>query len=119
MADWRKVMFFDEGTSRLVLRGYKLVRRPSEVSRYDSRYIIKTVNTPKVAKGQPCTCVRMPKKLPGLKPHRKCLELYEKQGSGSTFHKYPDVKGSPDKVVGPYRCRIFSEVRRINAIYIA
>ena len=43
MADWRKVMFCDESTSRLVLRGYKLVRRPSGVSRYDSRYIIKTV----------------------------------------------------------------------------
>ena len=43
MTDWRKVMFCDESTSRLVLRGYKLVRRPSRVSRYDSRYIIKTV----------------------------------------------------------------------------
>ena len=28
----------------------------------------------------------MPKKFPGLKPHRKCLELYENQDSGSTFH---------------------------------
>ena len=46
MADWRKVMFCDESTSRLVLRGYKLVRRPSGVPRYDSRYIIKT-ETPK------------------------------------------------------------------------
>ena len=46
MADWRKVMFCDESTSRLVLRGYKLVRRPSGVSRYDSRYIIKTVKHP-------------------------------------------------------------------------
>ena len=40
-------MFCDESTSRLVLRGYKLVRRPSGVSRYDSRYIIKTVKHPK------------------------------------------------------------------------
>ena len=47
MADWRKVMFCEESTSRLVLRGYKLVRRPSGVSRYDSRYIIKTVKHPK------------------------------------------------------------------------
>ena len=47
MADWRKVMFCNESTSRLVLRGYKLVRRPSGVSRYDSRYIIKTVKHPK------------------------------------------------------------------------
>ena len=46
MADWRKVMFCNESTSRLVLRGYKLVRRPSGVSRYDSRYIIKTVKHP-------------------------------------------------------------------------
>ena len=47
MADWRKVMFSDESTSLLVLRGYKLVRRPSGVSRYYSRYIIKTVKHPK------------------------------------------------------------------------
>ena len=47
MADWRKVMFCNESTSWLVLRGYKLVRRPSGVSRYDSRYIIKTVKHPK------------------------------------------------------------------------
>ena len=47
MADWRKVMFCNESTSRLVLRGYKLVRRPSRVSRYDYRYIIKTVKHPK------------------------------------------------------------------------
>ena len=36
MADWRKVMFCDESTSRLVLGGYKMVGRPSGVSRYDS-----------------------------------------------------------------------------------
>ena len=47
MADWRKVMFCNESTSRLVLRGYKLVRRSSGVSRYDSRYIVKTVKHPK------------------------------------------------------------------------
>ena len=47
MADWRKVMFCDESTSRFVLRGYKLVRRPSGVSRYDSMYIIKNVKHPK------------------------------------------------------------------------
>ena len=43
MADWRKVMFCDESTSRLVLRGYTMVGGPSGVSRYDSSYIIKTV----------------------------------------------------------------------------
>ena len=47
MVDWRNVMFCDESTYRLVLRGYKLVRRPSGVSRYDSRCIIKTVKHPK------------------------------------------------------------------------
>ena len=47
MADWRKVMFCNESTSRLVLRGYKLIRRPSGVSRYDSKYISKTVKHPK------------------------------------------------------------------------
>ena len=45
MADWRKVMFCDESTSRLVLGG--LVRRPSGVSIYNSRYVIKTVKHPK------------------------------------------------------------------------
>ena len=47
MADWSKVMFYNESTSRLVLRGYKLVLWTSGVSRYDSRYIIKTVKHPK------------------------------------------------------------------------
>ena len=40
-------MYCDESASRLVLREYKLVRRPSGVSRFDSRYIIKTVKHPK------------------------------------------------------------------------
>ena len=48
ITDWGKVMFSNKSTSRLVLRGYKLVRRPSGVSRYDSRYIIKTVKHPKI-----------------------------------------------------------------------
>ena len=47
MADWRIVMFCDESTFWLVLIGYKLVRRPLGVSRYDSQYIIKTVKHPK------------------------------------------------------------------------
>ena len=33
MADWRKVMFCNESTSRLVLRGYKLVRIGLQESR--------------------------------------------------------------------------------------
>ena len=49
MADWRKVMFSGESTFRLVQERYKLVRRPSGVSRYDSRYIINTVKHPKSA----------------------------------------------------------------------
>ena len=52
-------------------------------------------------------------------PVLECLELYKKQGSGSTFHQHPDIKGSPDEFVGPYICRIFLEVRRIHAKYIA
>ena len=47
MADRKKVMFSDESTFRLVRGGYNLVRRPSGVSRYDSRYTIKTVKPPK------------------------------------------------------------------------
>ena len=42
MADCKKGMFCDESTSRLVLRGYKLVHRPSGVSvgiRVDRVYI--------------------------------------------------------------------------------
>ena len=46
MADWRKVMFSDESTFRLVREGYKLVRRPQGVSRYASMYTIKTVKHP-------------------------------------------------------------------------
>ena len=46
MADWRKVVFCDESTSRFARGEYKLVRRPSRVSRYDSRYN-KTVKHPK------------------------------------------------------------------------
>ena len=47
MADWRKVMFCDESPFWVVLRGNKMVGRPSGFSRYDSRYIIKTVKHPK------------------------------------------------------------------------
>ena len=47
MADWRKVLFSDESTFQLVRGRYKLVRGLSGVSRYDSRYIIKTLKHPK------------------------------------------------------------------------
>ena len=47
MADWRKVMFCDESSSWLARGGYKLVRMPSRVSRYDSSYNNKTVKHPK------------------------------------------------------------------------
>ena len=43
IADRRKVMFSDESTFRLVRGGYKLVRRPQGVSRYASKFTIKTV----------------------------------------------------------------------------
>ena len=46
MADWIKVMFSDESTFRLVRGGYKLVRKPQGVSRYDSKYTIKAVKHP-------------------------------------------------------------------------
>ena len=54
MADWTKVMFCDENTSRLVLRGYKLVRRPSGVSRYDSRYHHHDCEIPQERHGERC-----------------------------------------------------------------
>ena len=43
---WKKVMFSDESTFRLVRGGSKVVRRPSSVSRYDPRYTVKTVKHP-------------------------------------------------------------------------
>ena len=49
MTDWRKVMFCVESTSRLVLRGYKLVRRPSGVSRYDPGTSSRLGNTPRAS----------------------------------------------------------------------
>ena len=60
-----------------------------------------------------------PRNSPDLNLIENAWNYNEKQGSGSTFHEPPDIKGSPDEVVGPYRCRIFSEVRRIHAKYIA
>ena len=47
MADWRKVMFCDESTSRLARGRYKLVSRLSRVSQYNSRHNNKTVKHPK------------------------------------------------------------------------
>ena len=47
MADWGKVMFCDKSTSRLARGGYNLVRMPSRVSKYDSRYNNKMVKHPK------------------------------------------------------------------------
>lgn len=43
---WKKVMWSDESTFRLLRIGSKVVRRPSDVSRYDPRYTIKTVKHP-------------------------------------------------------------------------
>ena len=44
--DWRKVMFSDESTFRLVRGGSRLVRRPPGTSRYDPKYTVKTVKHP-------------------------------------------------------------------------
>ncbi|KAK4323716.1 hypothetical protein Pmani_005597 [Petrolisthes manimaculis] len=43
---WKKLMFSDESTFRLVRMASKTVRRPSGVSRYDPKYIVKTVKHP-------------------------------------------------------------------------
>ena len=43
---WKKVMWSDESTFRLVRGGSKVVRRPSNVSRYDPRFTVKTVKHP-------------------------------------------------------------------------
>lgn len=43
---WKKVMFSDESTFRLVRGGSKTVRRPSTASRYDPKYTVKTVKHP-------------------------------------------------------------------------
>ena len=44
--DWRKVMFSDESTFRLVRGCSTVVRRPTSSSRYDSRFTVKTVKHP-------------------------------------------------------------------------
>ena len=44
--DWKKVMFSDESTFRLIRGTSKLVRRPCDVSRYDPKYTVKTVKHP-------------------------------------------------------------------------
>ena len=54
MADWRKVIFSDESTSRFVRERYKLVRRPSGVSRYDSIVHHQDCETPQERHGVGC-----------------------------------------------------------------
>ncbi|XP_076811815.1 uncharacterized protein LOC143458825 [Clavelina lepadiformis] len=44
--EWRKVMFSDESTFRLVRGVPKMVRRPSTASRYDPKYTVKTMKHP-------------------------------------------------------------------------
>ena len=44
--EWRKVMFSDESTFRLVRGVPKMVRRPSTASRYDPKYTVKTMTHP-------------------------------------------------------------------------
>ena len=43
---WRKVMFLDESTFRLVRGQSKVVKRPLNVRRHDPRYTVKTVKHP-------------------------------------------------------------------------
>ncbi|KAG0729791.1 Transposable element Tcb1 transposase [Chionoecetes opilio] len=43
---WKKVMFSDESTFRLVRMASTTVRRPSDVSRYHPKYTVKTVKPP-------------------------------------------------------------------------
>ncbi|XP_072401695.1 uncharacterized protein [Diabrotica undecimpunctata] len=44
---WKKVMFSDESTFRLIKGSSKFVRRPNTASRYDSKFTVKTVKYPK------------------------------------------------------------------------
>ena len=44
--DWKKVMFSDESTFRLVRGESRTVRRPRGVSRFDPRYTVKTIKHP-------------------------------------------------------------------------
>ena len=43
---WRKVMFSDESTFRMVRGASNVVRRPRRVSRYEEKYTVKTVKHP-------------------------------------------------------------------------
>ena len=45
-AEWRKVMFSDESTFRLVRGVPKMVRRPSTASWFDPKFTDKTVKHP-------------------------------------------------------------------------
>lgn len=40
---WQKVIFNDESTFRLAKGSSKTIRRPSDASRYDPQYMVKTV----------------------------------------------------------------------------
>ena len=44
--EWRKVMFCDESTFRLVRESRKMVRRSSNTSRFDLKFTVKTVKHP-------------------------------------------------------------------------
>ena len=44
--EWKKVMFSDESTFRLIRGTSKIVRRPSDASRHDPKYTVKTVKHP-------------------------------------------------------------------------
>lgn len=44
--EWKKVMFSDESTFRLIRGTSKIVRRPRDASRYDPKYTVKTVKHP-------------------------------------------------------------------------
>ena len=45
-AEWRKVMFSDESTFTLVKEVPYMIRRPSSASRYDPKFMVKTMKRP-------------------------------------------------------------------------
>lgn len=44
--DWRRVVFSDESTFKVIPRRQRLVRRPSGSDRFSSKYTVKTVKFP-------------------------------------------------------------------------
>ena len=60
-----------------------------------------------------------PRNSPDLNPIENAWNYMKNNVQEAHSTNIQTLKECPDEVVGPYICRIFSEVRRIHAKYIA